>query len=188
MQKIKKLLDKLGIDDELNLDKMTKQDYKNLELLNSTILGEKPIELILEDTLIGVITICNLRIFVCTIKDKTTGKIRIYDYWNSPVTIKEINKFTGEEEILPLFVGLSSNDLLIISNLNEEKIIKYIDAINLSEIKIEKIIFFLLNLLKAFDKSAGTKMNLLNLSKKIIVILKDKNNTIFASTFNHTAK
>lgn len=176
LQKIKKLLDKLGIDDELNLDKMTKQDYKNLELLNSTILGEKPIELILEDTLIGVITICNLRIFVCTIKDKTTGKIRIYDYWNSPVTIKEINKITGEEEILPLFVGLSSNDLLIISNLNEEKIIKYIDAINLSEIKIEKIIFFLLNLLKAFDKSAGTKMNLLNLAKKIIVILKDKNN------------
>lgn len=176
LQKIKDLLDRLGVDEELNLDKMLKQDYKNLELLSSTILDKKTIELELKDTLIGVITICNLKIFVCTIQDKSSGKIRIYDYWNSPITIKEINKITGEEEILPLFVGLSSNDLSIISNLNEEKIIEYLNNVNLSEIKIEKIIFFLLNLLKAFDKSDGKKIKLLNLARKIIVILKEKNN------------
>ena len=169
--RIKKLLEECNVYEELNIDKLTTKDFLNLKELADGILDNKLIELNTKTTGLGIFNIGNLKILLLVIQDEITNKFQLCNYYDCPVPVKMNNNNTGEVWECPIFLILNKEYLKSISNLNENFIVRTLNNMTFTPNISAQVSHFLLNILNAYDESAGKKKNLLTLSKNIINII-----------------
>ena len=177
LQNTNECLQFLGVSDDLDINKMQEKDGINLEVLYQAITNNRMVSLKEGTPFFCIIPIANLKIFVYTEKDKDSGKYKIFNYCDCKANLKSRNEETGEEWACPFFVVLTKENLINISNLNEEKIINALNKIEFKNNNISmQILLFFFDVLHAYD--TNNKRKILCLAKDILNILKEKDKNL----------
>lgn len=169
---VQKALSEFNVKDELDMDNMTETDFKKLNRFLYAFEGH---EVPLTDIgcPFGGYHIGNLKILVSTKKNESTGMFKIINFFNSDYRLF-LNKEGKLSETLPLFVALRKNDIDAYCNLDETLLLKQISEIKYTEAVSERIILFLLEVLKAYDMNPVKNTSLLKFAKDILAVLREK--------------
>ena len=182
LNETKQVLEILRITDELNIDAKTDKDDEYINILISSILYKESQDLIVSsktvsDSFHTKIKICNLSISLLITKEED-GKYKIENFYDNiysgfydvPGTDRTIN--------VPLYLALSEDDFITVSNIDYEAMVKSFIDIEVSIDLIEMTYFFILTMLNAYDKSK--KQILLDTSLKLLEwIINSGQNTIY---------
>lgn len=167
----KQMLDFFDVTEELRCDTLTEHDWFNLRRLISAYQGN---EVTLKDTGMpyGSYTIGNIHILICAIKNQETNKYTISNMYSAPFRI--IYKDDNEKDwIFPIFIALKAKEIADCCNICQEKVIDQISLIDYSlSINVEFVVFFMLEVIKAYDISK--KEVFLSLPDRILDILQEK--------------
>jgi hypothetical protein len=176
---INNIFAKFGIEFNLDLDILTENDYKNLNLLINIFNGIFPPSI--TETKLCNIKIAKYKIAFIVLK-KENGEMVAYNYFDELDKIIRVFYFNERNEQIPLsiYINMKKTDFLEFSNLNVEIIKKSFKNIDNSMPTIAKVTEFLLVVLNAYDVSNNRE--LLELAKyvnnKILEYKKEDENII----------
>lgn len=166
LQSLKNMLDSLKIQTDLDMDHLTKHDWQMLSLLFEGIQEQKEIPLADPGNPFGKFVIGNLTILVAIKKNNQSGLYRIYNFFDSPYTLKATS-VDGTEFATPVCMLLEAKILEKASNLDFEKIFQDIVATPFSEPYANQVIWFSLRCLLAYDASKMKDVRFLHLTHKL---------------------
>ena len=182
--KVKKALDILSVQKELDLDKCDKNDYEALNALVTSIVDKKLVRG--NAPIVNKITalkISNINIAVLYTSNGDNSYI-ITGVFNSHLDAKLVNNTTGEEILVSQFIGMSAEDFLHYDNLNIEFILEDYKCVHPSQDLYADATDTALEFIKAYDIStsaafleAASKMfnwleSVSGLSQEILIINK----------------
>lgn len=167
IQRIVKLLDVLNIEEDINLDKLTNINLRDIDILVKAFVDkESIINLKYDEPTIIRIEIANLTIMCFIRKDKNeTAKYVIEDFFKNQY-IMQVTIESGEKVVISPYSILKPEDYLKISNIDYSEFVPSYKTL----VKISKDVFTyanqdLLNILRAYDN--GENPRLLSLAKDI---------------------
>lgn len=161
LRTVKLTLDALDVTEELDCEKLTQKDEENLQVLKMAIIDKQPIPLTDTGYIMGFYNVGNLKILICTIKDRENDSLfRVCSFNDCPL---EVKAYKGDSAEYPSshYVLLKQDAFLKSSNINYEKMIASLKSIPFSEIYAERIVLLLLEMLKAYDESNGKRKDIL---------------------------
>ena len=175
LKELEKVFEILKIKEDLNMDNMSDKDDEYLNLLVSSILYKESVDLVISNkTATGLvhvrIKICNLSISLL-ITEEEDGKYRVENFYSGiysgfydvPGTDRTIN--------IPIYLALTENDFLAVSNIDYEAIYKSFSILEANSDLINMTYFFIMSMLSAYDKSKNQL--LLETSLKILEWIND---------------
>lgn len=161
LRTVKSILDALDVTEELDCEKLTQKDEESLQVLKMAIIDKQPIPLTDTGYIMGFYNVGNLKILICTIKDKENDSLfRVCSFNDCPLEVKA-HKGDSAEYPLSHYVLLKQDAFLKSSNINYEKMIASLKSIPFSEIYAERVVLLLLEMLKAYDESNGKRKDIL---------------------------
>ena len=161
LRTVKLTLDALDVTEELDCEKLTQKDEENLQVLKMAIIDKQPIPVTDTGYIMGFYNVGNLKILICTIKDRENDSLfRVCSFNDCPL---EVKAYKGDSAEYPSshYVLLKQDAFLKSSNINYEKMIASLKSIPFSEIYAERIVLLLLEMLKAYDESNGKRKDIL---------------------------
>ena len=167
---IKKVMEILKVDIDLDFNNVTKKDEENINLLISAILYNKPQSLTVNNkenigSFINNIKICNISVLILFIK-KNDGKYTISNFFIDGYTATYRISADEDPFNVSLFLSLTKNDFLTVSNIDYDIIYKSFINLKAKKELFEMTNQFILNMIDAYDQSK--KMILLETSLKLI--------------------
>lgn len=158
-KKVVKVLDMLGCSEDIDINDMKDEDWRNLNRLIIAFLDKKPVKG-LRDDLPPVIClkVGKLRFAVCLKKCEEKGTYEMYDFFKTyiPVAFKDKN---NSEKMLPIsqFSILHKKDLLTMNNIDFDVLLPSFQKPEHHYETYNRANWFLLELLNACDKSEGLR-------------------------------
>jgi hypothetical protein len=154
---IKKVLDILKVNDDLHLDKLSENDDKNIDFILSSFLYnhchdlefKKPIQ---EDTFRQNIKICNITIALL-FKKGNNGKFSVSNFFNNKLKVSFQSKKDSKFYNASLYLSLTKEDLLILSNIDYEIIYKSFFGLEPKDELLDATNRFVLNMIEVYDAS-----------------------------------
>jgi hypothetical protein len=167
---INKVLETLKVDNDLDLDNITKKDEENIQLLISSFLYNKPQNLIIKNENIigsfrGNIKICNIIVSILFIK-REDGKYSLSNFFNDRYIATYQVPSNGKQINVSIFLLLKKNDFLTLSNIDYDIIYKSFIKLNVEKALLEMTNQFILDMIDSYDQSK--KLILLETSLKLI--------------------
>jgi hypothetical protein len=165
LEEIHSTLDKLGIETDLDMDKVSDKESKVLFMLVRAILYDETVPLSVNNASgIGNVTIANLTItLICT--EAGDGKFHLTNYYGEN---ELCCKITGQDVILSPYIPLKKATFKIVSNINYSRIVGSIKNAPKSKAQDETANLLILEMLKAYDEQSKKKAVLLESSLEII--------------------
>ena len=161
LKTIKAMLDKLGVAEELDCDSISEEDDSLIKKLVAAILYGKSVEWLESDERFPEITIANLRIKLCVLKDdKNHGYNRIFGYSDAPIWFVIKDK-DGNEIEASYHVFLKRASMLTCCNINYTSVIQQLKSIPISVEYSGALVWLLLEMLCAYDESGSTRKDIL---------------------------
>lgn len=157
LERISRLLNILEINDDLNLENLSKQDYFLLEILMKSFLDNELI--VLDRTYnigIELMSISNLNILITIIK-QSNGRYKVKNFISDDVNGFEIKDYNGINIPLSKYVILSKDILEKMSNIDYSKLVVDIKSIPLSSKYAYILNLKLLELLNIYDENKNIK-------------------------------
>lgn len=173
LEKVKSALDKMDVQTDLELDNISDNDLRNLGLLVSAVADGQLVPLPDTGCPFGYFDINNLKLAICAIKDPTTGKYKIYNFFDAPIMIR-CPDIEGEWHSYPLFAFLPKEMFLKTCNINNAKITEKLCAKEILPILPDFVVKLLSEILAAYDEAPCEKADLLNLAEEIIYIIESR--------------
>lgn len=174
LEKVKSVLDKMDVQGDLELDNISNSDLKNLDLLVAAVADGQLVPLPDTGSPFGYFNINNLKLIICAIKDSTTGKYKIYNFFDAPIVLR-CPDIEGIEHSCPLCAILSKEMLFNTCNINCTKIIEELRSAENSPFFSDIVVKLLLEVLLAYDEASQKKPILLDLADEIINVIKKRN-------------
>lgn len=174
LERIKSALDKMDVQEDLELDNISNIDLKNLDILVSAVENGQLAPLPDTGSPFGYFNINNLKLLICAIKDSATGKYKIYNFFDAPIVFK-CPDMEGELYDCPPFVFLSKEILLDTCNIDTARIRKMLWNAENSLTFPDCAIKLLSETLLAYDEASCKKAILFNLAEEIIDVIKKRN-------------
>ena len=167
LEEINLTFDLLGVEDDLEIDKLTNQEWKCLSLLVRSILYNESVPLSLNDRPgVGTLTLYNLNIMLACEKSDH-GKYKILNFFgNYNLCCKFQN--SGKDVIVSPYMKLKKDDFMKVSNLNYPRILESIINSPKSKYQNEFANLLVLEMLKAYDQQKYKNVKLLKSSKDIM--------------------
>lgn len=178
-QKVLQLFNILNVKEDISLEELTDEDYKNLDILIKAFIENKPVKNLNKNLFVLKLKLANLRLLLMFIKsEKTETMYEIEDFFNSG---KEFFYDDGNGNMLraPAYSYLRKDDYLQISNINYDDILPSYKALQDTNEGIFGIANYdMLQILLAYDESKPKKDELLSVSKEIAewILQEDKTN------------
>lgn len=178
-QKVLQLFNILNVKDDISLEELTDEDYKNLDILIKAFIENKPVKNLNKNLFVLKLKLADLRLLLMFIKsEKTETTYEIEDFFNSG---KEFFYDDGNGNMLraPAYSYLRKDDYLQISNINYDDILPSYKALQDTNEGIFGIANNdMLQILLAYDESKPKKDELLSVSKEIAgwILQEDKTN------------
>ena len=163
-KEIVKTLNMLGCSDDIDINDMNDEDWRNLNRLITAFINKKPVEG-LKDNLPPV---CCMKIgklsfvlYFKKCKNTTDVLYEIYDFFKIDLSV-EYEDNEGNRLPISQFCILHTNDFLSLSNINFAVLLPSFQKIKHHFDLFNRTNWFLLDLLSAYDKATGErKTNLL---------------------------
>lgn len=173
LKMVKRMLDTLGVKDDLDCSKLTKTDEQNIMMLKSAILDKQTIPLKDSGAIFGVYNIANLNILVCVLKrDVEKNLFDIYGFNDAPVSLMATDD-KGKEYPSSFYVTLTKDAILKCCNIDYKAMLEHIEKVPFSEKYFEQLIQLLLQLLIAYDESNPPRKEVLEAAIQLSDWLKD---------------
>lgn len=175
-----RVLDILGCSEDINIDDLNDESWRNLNLLIKAFLEKKTVKG-LRENLPHIISfnIGKLRFALYMEPCEEKGSYKIYDFFKTdiPVIYKDRN---NAEKMIPIsqYIILTENDFLSLNNIDFEVLLPSFKKTEQPYETLARENEFLLELLKACDKAEGTR------KEKILKTCKDLSNWIFEYSKN----
>lgn len=173
LRTVKSILDALDVSEELDCEKLTPKDEENLQVLKMAIIDKQLVPLKDTGYIMGFYNVGNLKILICTIKDKENDRLfRVCSFNDCPL---EIKAYKGDSAAYPSshYVLLKQDAFLKSSNINYEKMLVSLKSTPLSEVYSERVILLLLEMLKAYDESKNKRKDILAAAVEVAKWLKE---------------
>ena len=167
------VLDLLNCKEDLDLSTLTDEDFQVLNILAVALIDKKPIRGLKENlNPISTIKVGDLKFAIVleNYKDEK-GVYFIYDFFKSKLNVTYKDE-QGKTHQTSQYSLLDSNNLLEINNLKADALLPSFKLIKKRQ-SFDRENWFLLDLLKAYDKSNGERKDLLNTAHDFAVWLKD---------------
>lgn len=158
-KKVVRVLDILGCSDDIDINDMADEDWRNLDRLILAFIDKKPVKGFKEDLpFISCIKVGKLRFVVCLKKCKNAekGTYEILDFFKTELTVTFDN---GEGQMLPIsqYCILHKDDFLNLNNINFDVLLPSFQKLTHHYEVFNRANCFLLELLSAYDKAVGTR-------------------------------
>lgn len=159
--KVRTLLEKLGVPDDLDCDRISEDDETLISKLVLSVLHGKSVEWADNAEYFPEITLANLRIKLCVVKDEQVkGKCRIFGYSDAPVGFVMRDKPDQETEI-SYHVFLKRDAMLRCCNINYNAVVNQLKTVPVSSDYSGALVWLLLEMLCAYDESGNTRKDIL---------------------------
>lgn len=166
---VKKMLDVLGVTEELDCKRLTEKDEVNLRILVSAVLYNKKICFPkLNDAIVhGPFKIANLSIWIWA-RRQENGSYAIENYF-APHSVVAFEKDDSKKEhplTVSHFILLDKAAFISASNIDYQVIEADLLSTNLAACMIDKATFLLLEMLRGYDELEHKRPELLTLAEK----------------------
>lgn len=158
-QDIVKVLDILGCDDDIDVNDMNQESWRNISILIQALINKQPVSGLKEDLLpIQCFIVAKLRFVMCLKKCAFSpkGTYEISDYFKSDISLVcSINE--GEYFPTSKYSIFQTNDFLRLSNMNYDVLLPSFKEVEYNQLTYTRANLYLLDLLKAYDLASGEK-------------------------------
>lgn len=164
LKKIIQVLDCLGCRKDINLKKLTQQDWKNIDYLIQAFVEKEPVKGLKEDlSPLVFLKVGELRFALCFEKlEDEPGTYHIYDFFKTELSLVYDNN-VGEKLPISQYVILNSDDFLTVDNIRFDVFLPSFQKIERHSELMGRANLFMLEVIKAFDKDPSKK-ELLNVA------------------------
>lgn len=158
-KKVVQLLDLLGCPDDIDINDMGDEDWRNLNRLITAFIDKKPVGGLKDD----LPPVCCMKVgklrFVlyfkkCEGKDKE--KYEIYDFFKTEFCVAYDGK-DGEKLPISQFFILHTNDFLTLNNIDFDVLLPSFQKVEHHYDTFNRANWFLLDLLSAYDQATGKR-------------------------------
>ena len=179
-RKIEKLLKRLNIKKEIKVRELTEAMFPRLAFLYDAIIERKTFKENDTTTAITPVDLGVIKCFILRVKksENEVEYINPFENYNLKFKMNMISseiKLTNEKFSASLFVTFNESDFLKYDNINYARMFKDIISTEYSDSYGQAINYFILNLLRAYDKKKDEEM--LDYATKIASWLYEKDNT-----------
>lgn len=180
-KKVLRVLDIFGIEDDIDFQKLEKQDFNLIDWLIKAFVDNEPISNIKSKIKpIGIVSVGGLKIIVSFVRvENKKDTYNLFDFFNTEYKVYHKDK-NGEKVETSKYEILSVNNYLEISNLRLDKILPSYQSLSSDEEKCVSANTTMLKLLEAYDKSK--KASFLKTAKEISEWLMDMNDLYLPRT------
>lgn len=163
---VKKMLDLLGVNKELQPEDLSEQDEKNLRNFTNALVYNKPIlfQGSENDLVYGRFKIANLNICIWADKEKEGYRLQSFFSKHKIVLFDSYDTEKKKPYSISHYVLLKKNDFLEIDNIDYEEIAADIEENDTSPVVAEQLTLFMLEMLKAYDEQKEKDIRLLDLA------------------------
>ncbi len=176
LKTIKALFDKLGVQTELDCEKVTQKDDKLLFKLARSVLKGEFVEWDSDNDYFPEIVIGNVVIKLTVIKhEEKEGYCRIFPYSNAPVgyRLKYTSGLVSEESYHTL---LKKSSMLKCCNIDYKDVVDNLKRFPVSEDNSGALIWLLLEMLSAYDESEDKRTDILEAATEFAYWLNSTDN------------
>lgn len=156
------LLKRLGVTDDLDCDKLSASDEEVLMKLLPAILRNEVVEWPELDDSFPDIPIANLTVRLCVLPDdKGKNYRRIYGYSDAPIGFR-VKDESGNDIEVSYHACLRKESMLKCCNIDYSAIVRQVKTIPDSEEYSNALVNLLLEMLRAYDESGGSRKDILD--------------------------
>lgn len=158
-EKIIDLFSILNVDEDLNIDNLTEEEQKHIEILIKAFVAREHITNIATDTPASVLDlkISNIELKLVILKNED-NTYTIQDFFNSAAAVSYKDE-NGNHQITSPYSALSKDDYLIVSNINYECILESYKKASMQNPDVyDRVNADMLQMLHAYDKKANGKL------------------------------
>lgn len=166
---IVRVLDMLGCSEDIDINDMTNEDWRNLERLTVAFLEKKPVKGLKKDLPhVIFLKIGKLKFALYLKQYEEKGTYEVYDFFKTDIPVAFEDK-NNAEKMLPIsqYSILHKNDFLTLNNINFDVLLPSFQKAEHHYETFNRATLFLLELLNAFDKADKTR------KEKILKVCKD---------------
>ncbi len=158
----------LNVSEDVNLEELSLQDYKNIDILIKSFVENQPVENLKEELIALNLKISKINIMLMFIKsEKSATTYTIRDFFNSGM-IFAYKGDGGNMLRAPAYSHLRKEDYLKISNINYDEILPSYKALQGLNNKIFELANIdMLKMLLAYDESNPKNEKLLSVAKQM---------------------
>jgi hypothetical protein len=154
---IKKVLDILKIKDDLDYDKLSEDDIKNIELLLSSILYNHYQDLVFKKEIkAGVfrkdIKMSNIKVALLFMR-RNDGKYKVTNFFMNNLNTSFQSNKDGESYNAPIYLTMTKEDFITLSNIDYDVIYNSFLGLELNEEFLGITNQLILNMINAYDTS-----------------------------------
>jgi len=160
-KEIVRTLNILGCSDDIDINDMNDEDWRNLNRLTTAFIDKKPVDGLKDD----LPPVCCMKIgklrFILYLKKCENGKkvlYEIYDFFKMDLSVVYENK-DGQTFPISQFSVLHTNDFLTLNNIDFDKLLPSYQKVQHHSDLFNRANWFLLDLLSAYDKANGPRKN-----------------------------
>lgn len=168
---VKRMLDVLGVKEDLDCDQLSDNDFKNIKNFVNTVLYNKEIGFpnVTENLYYGIFEISNLEILLWYEK-QSSGNYKIQNYFNHRDIVFFENGNKNPIDISQ-FLLLRKLDFSHVSNLDCDKVVEDLKDRPVTSMSSEMMNFLALDIITGYDKQEKKDDTLLALADRIYDIL-----------------
>lgn len=172
-----RVLNMLGCSEDIDINDMDDEDWRNLNRLLTAFLEKKPVKGLKEDLPpVTCLKIGKLKFAVYLKQCEEKGTYEMYDFFKTDISVAfEDRNNAGKMLPISQYSILHENEFLTLSNINFEVLLPSFQKAEHHYETFSRANWFLLELLNAYDKAEGTR------KEKILKACKGFSDWIFAS-------
>lgn len=178
--RVKSTLDSFEVKDDLDIGKMTDDDWKNLNRLIMYSSDKSYNDNCLFEKSYGILQIANLNILIYIVKSADASNIRVYNPFNlqlsTQVLLTDNSICTG-----PFSIKLSNDVIRRCSNITKENVMRDINRWIGKPGVDDLVVMFLLNIIRLYD-SVPNMQWVLELANSIVTALDNSPNPVDENT------
>lgn len=170
---VKKTLDAVHVTADLDCSSLSVTDNTNLSILRAALIDKEPIKMCSSQSLLRTCHIANLELLLWVVPTEENSEYyNIYDFHYVPLIYREFNK-NDKEYPSTHFVMLNKDAMLKYCNIDYNALLDAVQHVPFSKDYSHSLNALLLEMLKAYDESKNSRIELLSTATTLALWIKD---------------
>lgn len=170
---VKKTLDAVHVTADLDCSSLSVTDNTNLSILSAALIDKEPIKMCSSQSLLRTCHIANLELLLWVVPTEENSEYyNIYDFNYVPLIYREFDK-NDKEYPSTHFVMLNKDAMLKYCNIDYNALLDAVQHVPFSKDYSHSLNALLLEMLKAYDESKNSRIELLSTATTLALWIKD---------------
>ena len=170
---VKKTLDAVHVTADLDCSSLSVTDNTNLSILRAALIDKEPIKMCSSQSLLRSCHIANLELLLWVVPTEENSEYHnIYDFNYVPLIYREFDK-NDKEYPSTHFVMLNKDAMLKYCNIDYNALLDAVQHVPFSKDYSHSLNALLLEMLKAYDESKNSRIELLSTATTLALWIKD---------------